>query len=58
VPFLAIAPPATLRFGSVLRWAMPGVDAAEYLIDTRYASARRALGRLPETVAPLSEAVR
>jgi NTE family protein len=45
VPVLVIAPPASLRFGSVLRWMLPRVDAAQYLIDTGYASADRALAR-------------
>lgn len=43
VPFLAITPPATLRFGSVMRWALPGVDAAQMLIDHGYECASRAL---------------
>jgi hypothetical protein len=55
VPFIAIAPPETLRFGSLLRWAMPGVDAAQYLVDTGYATARRTLSRFtPEREAPIS----
>lgn len=48
VPFLAIAPPANLGFGSLVRWMLPRVDAARFLVDTGYASARAAL----ETYAP------
>ena len=40
VPFLAIAPPASIRFGSLLRWMLPTVDAARYLTE---AGARAAL---------------
>lgn len=47
VPFLAIAPPAALRFGSLVRWALPGVDAAKHLIDTGYECGTRALSRWP-----------
>lgn len=43
VPFLAIAPPAGLRIGSVLRWMVPRVDAAKYLIESGYDAATRAL---------------
>jgi len=43
VPFLAIAPPATLAFGSMLRWMMPTVDAAQYLVDSGYSAASSAL---------------
>jgi hypothetical protein len=45
VPVLVIAPPASLRFGSLLRWMLPRLDAAQFLIDTGYASASRALAR-------------
>lgn len=52
VPFLAITPPATLRFGSVMRWALPSVDAAQCLIDTGYECASRALAQTfgPRTI--------
>lgn len=43
VPFLAIAPPAHLGFGSVVRWMLPRIDAARFLVDTGYASANKAL---------------
>ncbi len=43
VPFLAIAPPATLRFGCMLRWMMPSVDAAQFLVDSGYEAASSAL---------------
>jgi predicted acylesterase/phospholipase RssA len=43
VPFLAIAPPANLGFGSVVRWMLPRVDAARFLVDTGYACAKAAL---------------
>lgn len=56
VPFLAITPPATLGFGSVVRWMLPRVDAASHLIDTGYESARAALANWTpyDGVAPLS----
>lgn len=53
VPFLVIAPPATLGFGSVVRWMLPRVDAARFLVDTGYESARSALATW-EADAPLS----
>lgn len=43
VPFLTISPPATLRFGSLLRWMLPTVNAMEYLVEQGRASARKAL---------------
>lgn len=43
VPFLAIAPPATLGFGSIVRWMLPRVDAAKFLVDTGYDCAKKAL---------------
>jgi NTE family protein len=54
VPFLAIAPPATLRFGSVLRWMMPTVDAAQYLVD----SGREAAASAFEAWTPAPASVR
>jgi NTE family protein len=45
VPFLAIAPPANLGFGSIVRWMLPRVDAARFLVDTGYACAKAALER-------------
>ena len=43
VPFLAIAPPASLRFGSLLRWMLPRVDAVRHLVEAGRASATDAL---------------
>ena len=43
VPFLAIAPPANLGFGSLMRWMVPRIDAARHLIDIGYRSASHAL---------------
>lgn len=43
VPFLAITPPATLRFGNVVRWMMPTVDAAQYLVEQGQLAASIAL---------------
>ncbi len=43
VPFLAIAPPATLGFGHVMRVMLPRAEAAQYLISTGYDCAKRAL---------------
>lgn len=45
VRVLAIAPPAQLRFGSLVRWMLPRVDAARFLVDTGYAQAKKALER-------------
>jgi NTE family protein len=42
VPFLAIAPPADLGFGSILRWMVPRIDAVQHLVDQGHAAARRA----------------
>lgn len=42
VPFLAIAPPANLAFGSLLRRMIPHVDAVQHLIDCGHESASRA----------------
>jgi predicted acylesterase/phospholipase RssA len=55
VPFLAIAPPATLGFGSLVRWMLPRIDAARFLVDTGYAAAKKALEQwdarsVPESV--------
>lgn len=43
VPFLAIAPPANLGFGSIVRWMVPRINAARHLVDTGYRSAKAAL---------------
>lgn len=43
VPFLAIAPPASLRFGSLLRWMLPRVDAVQHLVEAGRSSANEAL---------------
>jgi len=45
VPFVAIAPPSSLGFGSLMRWMLPGIDAASFLIETGYAAAKRALAQ-------------
>lgn len=42
IPFLAVTPPASLRFGSLIRWMAPTVDAAKHLVDSGYESAKRA----------------
>ena len=54
IPFLAIAPPATLGLGSLVRWMLPSIDAARFLVDTGYAAAKKALehwdaGNAPES---------
>jgi NTE family protein len=43
VRFLAIAPPAALGLGSLVRWMLPRIDAARFLVDTGYAQAKKAL---------------
>lgn len=43
VPFITIAPPATLGIGSMLRWMLPTVNAMDYLVEQGRASARKAL---------------
>lgn len=55
VPFLAIAPPASLRFGSLLRWMLPRVDAVQHLVQAGRTAATDALRswrpeRAPESV--------
>jgi len=52
VKFLAIAPPASLRFGSLIRWMVPRVDAASYLVQSGYDSAKRALQAAKTTTMP------
>ncbi len=52
IPFLAIAPPAALRFGSLLRWMLPRVDAVRHLVDAGEASATAALRTWAPEVAP------
>lgn len=54
VPFLAIAPPANLGFGSIVRWMLPRIDAARFLVDTGYASAQKALAAWDAHDAPAS----
>lgn len=55
VPFLAIAPPANLGFGSIVRWMPPRIDAARFLVDTGYAAAKKALERWDSLHAPESK---
>ena len=43
VPFLTIAPPASLGIGSMIRWMLPTVNAMHYLVEQGRQSARRAL---------------
>lgn len=43
VPFVTIAPPATLGIGALLRWMRPTTNAMEFLIEQGRASARKAL---------------
>ena len=43
VPFLAIAPPATLAFGAMVRWMRPTTNAMAYLIEQGRDSAHKAL---------------
>ena len=45
VPFLAIAPPATLGFGRLVRIMVPAVDAEKYLVTTGYDCAKKALAQ-------------
>ncbi len=54
IPFLAIAPPASLGFGSMMRWMLPRVDAARFLVDTGYDAAKKALQRWDAVNAPES----
>lgn len=54
VPFLAIAPPADLRFGSMIRWMVPRIDAVQHLVDAGYESAFGALATWSPDVAPIS----
>jgi NTE family protein len=54
VPFLAIAPPASLAFGSLVRWMLPRIDAARFLVESGYASAQKALARWNVDDAPAS----
>lgn len=58
VPFLAVAPPADLRFGSVLRWALPSVDAVQHLVDSGFRSATEAFRRWSPDRAPASTVIR
>ena len=43
IPFLTIAPPATLRFGSMMRWMLPTVNAMAHPVERGRVSACRAL---------------
>jgi len=45
VPFLAIAPPATLGFARLVRTMVPAVDAERYLVATGYDCAKKALAQ-------------
>ncbi len=54
VPFLAIAPPANLKFGSIVRWMLPRIDAARFLVETGYACATKALEGWDAASAPAS----
>jgi len=54
VPFLAIAPPSTLRFGAMLRWMLPRRDAVQHLVDAGRKSAGDALARWAPDRAPAS----
>lgn len=56
VPFLAIAPPADLKFGSIVRWMLPRIDAARFLVETGYACAKKALDGWDAASAPASAA--
>lgn len=55
VPFLAVAPPADLRFGSLIRWMVPRVDAVQHLVDAGYRSASEAFAHWsPDAAGPPS----
>lgn len=54
IPFLAIAPPATLKFGSLVRWMLPRIDAARFLVETGYSCAKKALEQWDARSAPES----
>ena len=54
VPFLAITPPANLRFGSLLRRMIPRIDAVQHLVDTGYECADRAYAQWHEHAASSS----
>lgn len=59
VPFLAVTPPANLRFGSLLRWMVPRVDAVQHLVDTGYRCAIDAMLRWhPERTPPSARSAR
>jgi NTE family protein len=45
VPFLAIAPPATLGFARLVRIMVPAVDSETYLVTTGYDCAKKALAQ-------------
>jgi predicted acylesterase/phospholipase RssA len=45
VPFLAVTPPANLRFGNLVRWMVPRVDAVQYLVNSGYKCASEAFER-------------
>ena len=57
VPFLAIAPPASLGFGGIVRWMLPSIDAARFLVDSGYAAATKALEHWDAVRAPESSVV-
>jgi predicted acylesterase/phospholipase RssA len=54
VPFITVAPPADLRFGSLIRWMVPRVDAVQHLVDAGYKSASEAMRTWTPDVAPVS----
>jgi hypothetical protein len=54
VPFLAVTPPSDLRFGSLLRWMVPRMDAVQHLVDAGYACANHALAQWSPERAPVS----
>ena len=54
VPFLAVAPPSDLRFGSLLRWMVPRMDAVQHLALAGYESAKNALAQWSPDLEPVS----
>lgn len=54
VPFLAVTPPADLRFGSLIRWMVPRIDAVQHLVDCGYGQASEALAKWRPDAAPAS----
>jgi predicted acylesterase/phospholipase RssA len=58
VPFLAVTPPADLSAGSLIRWAMPSVDAVQHLVDTGFRCATEAFQRWNPDREPVSSKFR